>query len=94
MDVVGSNHVIQDRQTISFSCLIEQMEPSVPVFREFKQEFPLVTPVGNVPDVSGEIMSLGSSHEYSLYRRFHTSKGQYSPKKPSFQEENLFISNH
>jgi hypothetical protein len=32
MDVVGSNHVIQNLQTIPFSRLIEPLKPSVPVF--------------------------------------------------------------
>jgi hypothetical protein len=34
MNMVGSNHVIQDLQTVSYSCLIEPLEPSASVFRK------------------------------------------------------------
>jgi hypothetical protein len=62
MNVVASDHVIQDLQSVSFFRLIEPLEPSVPVFGKPEQKFPFVTPVRDVPDVPVKIMSFGSGH--------------------------------
>jgi hypothetical protein len=40
-----------------------------------------VAPVGDVPDMSGEIMSFGSGHGDFLYRPFRTQKERYSRLK-------------
>jgi len=50
--------------------LIEPLQIPKPILREFEKEFPLMASMSDVPDVAGNIMSLGSCHRLSAIRAF------------------------
>jgi hypothetical protein len=49
-----------------------------------------VAPAGDVPDVSGEIMSFGSGYGNFLYRPFRTQKERYGRPTGYFSKEITF----
>ena len=66
VNVVGSDHIVQDCQTIASSGLIKPLKPSSPVLRKLQEKFPLMTSVGDMPDVSRNIVSFCSCHGFPL----------------------------
>ena len=62
MNMIRSNCIIQNYQSISFFCFIQPLKPSTSIFRKFEQKFPFVAPVSDVPYLSGYIVSLCSRH--------------------------------
>ena len=49
MDVVRSNHVIQDRQFVPFLGLVQPLQIEAAIFRELQQGLPLMAPVSDLP---------------------------------------------
>ena len=64
--MVGGDHIVQDCQTIAPPGLIEPLKPSSPVLRKLQEKFPLMASVGDMPDVSRNIVSFRSCHVFSL----------------------------
>jgi hypothetical protein len=59
---IGSDDIVQDAQTIAFARLVEPVQPLFAVPGEFQKELLFVAAVGDMPDVSGKEMSIGSWH--------------------------------
>ena len=66
MNVVGSGRVVQDPEPIAFFSLKKPGQPPPPVFREPQQELLLVAAMGDVPDISRNVISIRSRHSGSL----------------------------
>ena len=72
--MVGCNHVIQDRQAVALFGYIEPLKPSSAVLGIFQEKFPFMTPMGDMPDVSRNIVSFRSRHGFALIILFLTAK--------------------
>ena len=72
--MVGGDHIVQDCQTIAPSRLIEPLKPSSAVLGKLQEKFPLMTPMGDMPDVSRNIVSFRSRHGFALIILFLTAK--------------------
>ncbi len=80
MNMIRSNRIIQYHQSISLFCFIQPLKPSTSILGKFEQKFPFVAPVGDVPYLSGYIVSLCSRHKFNcLYCPFYPQKGRYRP---------------
>jgi hypothetical protein len=66
--------VPQHCQTIASPGLIEPLKPSPPVLRKLEEKFPLMTSVGDMPDVSRNIVSFCSCHGFPFILLFLTTK--------------------
>jgi hypothetical protein len=66
MNVVRSNYVVEYRQAIAFSCFKQPIPPANAIPFELEEKFPVVAPVGKVPDVSRGIGPLCSWHNWLL----------------------------
>ncbi len=62
MDVVGSDNVVEYPQAEAFLGFEEPGMPTTSVLGEFQEEFFLVAAVGDVPHLSGNMMSVRSRH--------------------------------
>jgi hypothetical protein len=62
MNVIRGAHGIEDDRPIALLRLKEPIEPALSVFAKFQQEFLLMATVGNVPCMTGQVMSTGSWH--------------------------------
>ena len=60
VDMVRRYYIIQYHQTITLPRLIQPLQPTMTVFGKFKQKFSLVTPMGNMPDMSRNVMTFRS----------------------------------
>ncbi len=81
MNMIRSNRIIQYHQSISLFCFIQPLKPSTSILGKFEQKFPFVAPVGDVPCLSGYIVSLCSCHQFNcLYCPFYPQKGRYRLK--------------
>ena len=76
--MVGRDREVENLEAITPPSLKKPLEVSAPISGEFQKEFPLVTTVGNMPDISGNVMSVCSGHTL-----FHL-KAPFSGAKTSF----------
>ena len=60
--MVGCDSIIQDRQAETLLRFIQPRYPFFSIPHELQEELPLVTPMGNVPGVSGNEISIGPRH--------------------------------
>ena len=60
--MVRGNHIIKDAQSVAFFRFEEPTYPGSAVTSEFEKKFLFMTPVCNVPGVSGQEVPLGSGH--------------------------------
>jgi len=60
VDMVWGHYIIQYHQTVTFPRLIQPLQPAMTVFGKFKQKFSLVAPMGNMPDMPGNVMTFRS----------------------------------
>ena len=72
--MVGSDQIVQGCQTIASSGLIKPLKQSSPVLRKLQEKFPLMTSVGDMPDVSRNIVSFRSCHGFLSIILFLTAK--------------------
>ena len=62
MNMVGGCHIIQDAKPETFLGFKQPMQPPFLVFGKFQQKFSFMTSMGDVPYVSGDVMSVRSWH--------------------------------
>jgi hypothetical protein len=62
MNMIGGDGIVKYWQTIAFLRFKQPIEPSLPVTGKFEKKLPFVTPVGNVPDLTWNMMTIGSGH--------------------------------
>lgn len=60
--MVGRDDEIQNGQPVTLFGFIQQLNPAIAVFGELKKKLPLVTPVGQMPDMTGNKMSVCACH--------------------------------
>ena len=74
MNVVGRDHVIEHAQTESLLRFEQPVEITASITRKLEQKLSLMAAVGNVPDVTGQEVTIGSLHRLSLAVPFQTEK--------------------
>jgi hypothetical protein len=62
VNVIAGNDVVKDGQAVAPLCFEQPMAPSPPVSQEPQQELPLMTSVGDVPDLSRAEDTVCSRH--------------------------------
>jgi hypothetical protein len=62
MDMVGSSSVIEDAEAISLFGLEKPPDPGSAITRELQKKFLLVTPMGDMPDISWQKITMRSRH--------------------------------
>ena len=75
---LGSDHVVQNRQAIFLSGLIQPLQIPMPISYESKKEFPLMASMGDMPDVPRNVMSLCPYH-IEENSSFSPRKTNYTP---------------
>jgi hypothetical protein len=66
MDVIGGNGVIEHPQALALLDFKEPSHACLPVSGKLEQKLFLMAPVGNMPNVTRKIVSVGSRHRLSL----------------------------
>ncbi|MCU0588508.1 MAG: hypothetical protein MUF52_10160 [Syntrophobacteraceae bacterium] len=66
MDVIGSDHIVEDDEAITLPGLEEPSKPVETVLAVFQQEISVVTTMGDVPSVAWHIITVGSWHGAGL----------------------------
>jgi hypothetical protein len=64
MDMVCGDDIIENTEAISFLGLIKPVMPASSVFVKIEEELLSLASMGDVPDASGDIMSVSSRHNY------------------------------
>jgi hypothetical protein len=64
MDMVCGDDIIENTEAISFLGLIKPVMPAISVFVKIEEKLLSLASMGNVPDASGEIMSMSSRDNY------------------------------
>jgi len=82
--VIGVHCEIEHAQAVTLLRLKKPLEPPTPVSGKLEKELLLVTPMGNMPDVAGYVMSVCSRHKAIFLRRHfrgqkHHFKGTICP---------------
>jgi hypothetical protein len=62
VNVVAGDRVVQDLQSEALLRLEQPLQPSLAVAGELQEKLPLVAAVGDVPDLPGDVMPIGSRH--------------------------------
>ncbi len=62
MDMVGCNDVVEDSKSITILRRKQPIKPSFPVFRKLKEKFLFMATMRDMPDLSWNMMPIGSSH--------------------------------
>jgi len=60
--MIGCYRIVQDGQPVPFPGLIKPVKPTAAVPCKFEQEFPFMTTMRDVPNITGDKMPLCSSH--------------------------------
>jgi hypothetical protein len=60
--VVAGNHIVQNRQTIPLPGLIQPLKVPAAILGEFEKKLAPMATVGDMPDVAGNVMAVGSCH--------------------------------
>lgn len=63
VDVIGRHGVIQNLNFKTPLGFIKPGDPCGSVFREFQKKLPVATAMGDMPDVPGKKMAVGSGHD-------------------------------
>ena len=64
MDMIGCNRIIEHAQAVALPGLEKPPKPPVAVYGKLEKKFLLVTSMGDVPDVTGQLMSIFSRHTW------------------------------
>lgn len=62
MNVVGSDGVVENIQPKTLLRLEQPLQPALAIPYELQEEFLLMATMGNVPDLSRDMMTVGSRH--------------------------------
>jgi hypothetical protein len=63
VNVITGGNVIQNRQTVPFSCLVQPVSPAQSVMLKLEQELPVMASVREVPNSVGRVKAIGSRHD-------------------------------
>jgi hypothetical protein len=74
VNVIASDHVVQDRQTIPLPRFMQPMQIAVAILGEFEEKFSFMASMGDMPDVPRNKMSLCSCHKLQRKTAFLPSK--------------------
>jgi len=74
MTVVAGGGVVQDTQAVPLARLIEPIDPRPPVATELQQELALMTPMRQVLDITGKMVTIGARHRFFLTRMISASE--------------------
>jgi hypothetical protein len=66
MYVVAGNHVVQDDESVTLLRLKQPMDPVESILTEFQQKLFFMTPMCDVPHITGNVMSTRSRHAFVL----------------------------
>ena len=69
--MVGCYHVIENAETISLAGLEKPSDPSTAIPGEFEQEIPLVASMSDVPNTTGDMISVRPGHMRRLSLEGH-----------------------
>ena len=64
--MIGCHHEIEDAQTIAFFCFIKPVDPSTAITGKFKEELFFMASVSNMPNKTGNVMSVRPGHRNQL----------------------------
>ena len=78
MDFIEGHRVVENHKSIPFARLIQLLQPTVTIFCELEQKFPIVTSMGHVPDPTWGKMPMRPGHLSLLFGRLGLQKTQYS----------------
>ncbi len=82
VNMVRCNHVIENRKAIALPRFKQPLYPALPVPGKPEQKFTLMTAVGDMPYLAGNMMTVRSWHDQylnALRHRFHPSKSASKP---------------
>jgi len=65
VDVIVRHHVVQYGYSTRLVRLVQPLDPATAVFTQ--EKFPLMTPVGDVPDETGNGVAIGTGHDRCPY---------------------------
>jgi hypothetical protein len=65
MDVVGGHHIIQNLYSEALFCFKKPPDPRSAVPGKPEQKFPLVTAVGDMPDIAWKEVTVRPRHGWS-----------------------------
>ena len=74
MNVIGCDAVIEHAQTESLLRFEQPVEITASITRKLEQKLSLMAAVGNVPDVTGQEVTIGARHRLSLAVPFQTER--------------------
>src|ERR1041384_296751 len=75
MNVLGRDHVIEHAQTKSLLRFEQPVEITASITRKLEQKLSLMAAVGNVPDVTGQEVTIGARHRlFKLKKRVPRSQ--------------------
>jgi len=66
MTVVAGGGVVQDAQAVTLARRVEPIDLRPPVAAELQQELALMTPMRQVPNITGKIVTIGARHQLLL----------------------------
>lgn len=73
MRVIRCDLVVHHAQTEAIASLAEPAHPGAPIACELQQELLTVAPVGNVPNLAGEVLSVAARHgRFAIEAPFRT----------------------
>ena len=82
MNVIGRHHIVEDAQPEALACFVEPVQVAVSVPRELEGKDPLVAPMGEMPDMTRQEVTIGTRQCADLLKlSFCHQKG--GPKRPA-----------
>ena len=59
---IGGHGIVENVQPVTLLRIEQPLKPTFPIPHEFEKEFLLMATMGDVPDLSGNVMTVGSCH--------------------------------
>ncbi len=67
MNMIRCDDVIKNTETVPLFCLIKPMASTLSIFFKFKKELLLMASMGNVPNTTQNVVSVGSWHIKQIF---------------------------
>ena len=90
VDMIGCDRVIENVQPVALPGLEQPLKPALSVQSELEKELLLMAPMGNVPDLARNVMTVCSWHAASSLKRPSSTLNVHS--KPKYRPNNNGIS--
>jgi hypothetical protein len=82
VDMIRSDHIVENAQFETFFCLKKPIHPSSSIACKLQEKFFFVASMGNMPDISGYVMPICTRHrDISLNGPFWASNGVFKTEK-------------